>query len=171
MNLLFILILLFIFYLDLRYRAIYWFIFPLLLVLILTMVIQQKPVDLLFLDAAANFVFLLLQIFILTVYFSIKEQKWVNITKGLLNWGDLLFLLCIAFYMNPSQYVLFYVLSLILSLLLSLGILIFKKSFVAKIPLAGFQALFLAVVVIFKEVWAATAIEGFQKWLFLIWRR
>lgn len=135
--------LVFVFYQDMRYRAVSWFAFPLLLALLIFLTPGSVNVNSLFMDLVFNLSFLLLQLGILTVYFSVKQQKLVNITQGLLGWGDILFLLCLAFYLSPVNYLLFYVGSLIAVLLISL---LASKNGAAKnkVPLAGLQALMFA---------------------------
>ncbi|TQM50853.1 hypothetical protein BDE36_2617 [Arcticibacter tournemirensis] len=136
--------LLFIFYQDMRYRAVSWFAFPLLLVLLVYISAGSAPVESLLMDRVFNLSFLLLQLGILTVYFSVKQRKIVNITRGLLGWGDILFLLCLAFYLSPVNYVVFYVGSLIVALLISLLSLMKNEPAKNKVPLAGVQALLFA---------------------------
>ena len=129
-------LLLFLFYQDMRYRAIYWVCFPLLLVLII--ILQHTDINTLLLQGGINTGFLLLQLFILSLYFSLKQRRLVNITRQHLGWGDVLFLMMIAFYFSPLNYLVFYISSLLMVLIVIL--LIRLRTSELKIPLAGMQA-------------------------------
>lgn len=140
--------LLFIFYQDVRYRAVYWMLFPLLLALMFFLAVQQQGMADLTMNSGYNLIFLFIQLCILFLYFSVKARGFVNITSGYLGWGDILFLLCIAFYFSPLNYLLFYILSLITVLLITLIMYRFSNSKELKIPLAGLQAILFAIVLI-----------------------
>ena len=85
----------------------------------------------------------MLQLLLLTIYFSMKNKKWVNITKDYLGWGDILFLLTVAFFLSPMNYLFFYVGSLLVVLLFTMLALV-RNGTRYKIPLAGLQALLFA---------------------------
>ncbi|MFD2162280.1 hypothetical protein ACFSJU_07735 [Paradesertivirga mongoliensis] len=140
--------LLFVFYQDLRYRAVYWVLFPALLGLLVLLGIQERDILDLTLSSTYNLAFLLLQLLVLFIYFSVKAGRFVNITSGYLGWGDVLFLLCIAFYLSPVNYLLFYILSLVLVLLGALLIYTFRHAQEIKIPLAGLQAILFASLLV-----------------------
>lgn len=122
---------------DMRSRSVYWFLFPVLTGLFLVLAFYPlhgytwQPVLL-------NMGFLLLQFLLLSVYFSAKNARWVNITAGLLGWGDILFLLSIAFYLSVLNFLFFYLASLVCVLLFWL---VFSAKHNKEIPLAGLQAL------------------------------
>ena len=70
---------------------------------------------------------------------------WVNIMANLLGWGDVLFLISIAFYLSTLNFLLFYMVSLVGSLLIWV---IWQTIYITKnkhIPLAGLQALIFTV--------------------------
>ncbi|HEX8545800.1 MAG TPA: hypothetical protein VF691_02500 [Cytophagaceae bacterium] len=83
---------------------------------------------------------------ILTLYFSIKEKKMVNITKKYLGWGDVLFLFTLCFLFPLINYLLFYLLTLSVVIARQLIIYLIKKQPSGKIPLAGIQAFILAML-------------------------
>lgn len=124
-------LLLLIFAQDLRSRSVYWFLFPVLTALFMLLTFSHAyawPTVLI------NIGFLLLQFLLVSVYFSVKRGRRVNITAGLLGWGDLLFLLSIAFYLSVLNFLFFYIASL-------LFVLLFAAKRYKHIPLAGLQAL------------------------------
>jgi len=130
-------------YQDFKYRGIYWWLFPLLLVLF----VLEGYLNISFSDtvkaAAANVFFVLLQVLLLSGYISLKMGRLTNIFKGYLGLGDLLFLVSISFCFSFLNYVLFYLASLMLVILLTL---LFRKAKEQKIPLAGYQALLLILL-------------------------
>ena len=137
-----LIILLLIFLQDWKGRAVYWFLFPLLVILLIY--IRSRPT--IFLpeferSVLINMSFIGVQLVILTLYFSIKNKRWTNITAGLLGLGDILFLLSIAFYLSTLNFLFFYIISLIAVLLIWL---IWQRLSAKKnkyIPLAGLQSL------------------------------
>jgi hypothetical protein len=133
---------------DFKFRAIYWWLFVLVFMLLGQIKLSQSNWQVLLNDWVANVAFLALQILCLSVYFSCKERRWVNIFKQHLGLGDLLFLFSITCYFSFFNYILFYVMSLLVCLLLSLLINVYSANFKAKIPLAGMQAIVLCVALV-----------------------
>lgn len=120
---------------DMRSRSVYWFLFPVLIVLFMMLTIPHAHA---WPPVLINIGFLLLQLLLVSAYFSVKQGRWVNITEELLGWGDILFLLSIAFYLSVLNYLFFYLSSLLSVLLFWL---IFSPKQDKHIPLAGLQAL------------------------------
>lgn len=135
------------FYQDIRFRAIYWLSFPLLLVLLVTASNNTTGLAEILNNTVFNLLILIIQFVFVSAGLSLKYKRMVNITTDHIGWGDLLFLLVITVYFSPANYFLFYVSSLIAVLLVSLpGLINATKEF--KIPLAGLQAIFLAMILL-----------------------
>lgn len=132
---------------DLLCRAVYWWCFPVLAILMGVLKYNLLGLEHTLIDVAYGLFFLITQLFILWIYFSAKHKKLINITDNYLGWGDVLFLIAIPFYLSPVNYVLFYVVSLILVLLYALTTtkLITNNK---HIPLAGLQAALLGIAMI-----------------------
>lgn len=145
-NLLIIGVLLLIFLQDIRSHSVYWFLFPLLAASLLILKLQSQFIGDAWQSILFNISFLALQLFILTVYFSVNNKKWVNVTRKLLGWGDILFLLSIAFYLSVLNYLFFYVASLLLILSFWLIRNLITQNKYNYIPLAGLQALIFAIL-------------------------
>jgi hypothetical protein len=129
---------------DLRSRSVYWFWFPVLLVLFIAAgILQYRSFTAIGETAFINCVFLALQFLLVSLYFSLKNRKWVNVTTGLLGWGDILLLLSVAFYLSVLNFLLFYMVSLIGALLTWLIWQAIADQKDKHIPLAGLQAIFL----------------------------
>ncbi|MFI5137045.1 MAG: hypothetical protein ACHQIM_04405 [Sphingobacteriales bacterium] len=139
-------VLLLIFIQDIRRRSVYWVLFPILAgVFILLHIVQHHLFTDVWQAVLINSAFLIIQFLVVLVYFSIKNKHWVNITEGLLGWGDILLLLSLAFYLSALNFLLFYISSLIVSLLIWLFWQLLSKEKNKHIPLAGFQSLIFTV--------------------------
>jgi len=140
------------FYQDLKFRAIYWWLFPLLFVFLFTYSARTAG-WLAVLDFAAwNSLFVLFQVILLTAYISLRSRKFTNIFSGYFGLGDLLFLICIAGSFSLLNFVCFYVVSLLISIMIMLFVHWFSRSNQQKIPLAGYQALLLIAVLLFDAL-------------------
>lgn len=116
-----------------------------------------------------NLCFLLLQLLLVTAWFSAKNRQWVWITDQLIGWGDILFLVSITAYFSLINYVLFYLLSLLIILTGYLVSELFFKKADKRIPLAGLQAAALGMVMIAHEQWNWLE-PGNDNWLLKFWR-
>jgi hypothetical protein len=145
-RILILLVLLVIFVQDVKSRSVYWIVFPLLIVLfIVSDLIKQKPTGDLWLPVLLNLGFLVLQLLIITCWFFLKEKRWLNISANLLGWGDILFLVSISFYLSFINFLFFHIVSLFAALTGWLIWQFFANKKSKHIPLAGIQALALAV--------------------------
>ncbi|WP_158800279.1 hypothetical protein [Pedobacter sp. L105] len=139
-------------YQDMRYRAVYWICFPFLGILLLLFKQQHTSMYDVLTESVYAFLFIGIQFVLLSLYFSLKNKRFINITHQYLGWGDILFLLAITFYLSPVNYVLFYVGSLIVVLLYTFTQQILLKKVNPQIPLAGLQALLLCFVLVFSLI-------------------
>jgi hypothetical protein len=140
-------------YQDIRYRAVYWYFFPLLAVLLLADLYENGNISIgtFFNRAALNAGFTGLQLILLYCWLSLRSRRWVNLTRDFLGIGDILFILCLALYLHPVIYIAFYILSLVVALILALvsnASLRQEKT----IPLAGWQAAVFLVVLIIAQL-------------------
>lgn len=147
-----ILCLAFICYQDLIYRAVYWWCFPLLAILLFILKYQFLGLGEILTHTGYGIGFLIIQLLMLWAYFSIRNRKVINLTSDYLGWGDILFLAAITFYLSPGNYVVFYVISLILVLVYTLILALFNDSTKkTHIPLAGLQAALLLVAILIDD--------------------
>lgn len=99
-----------------------------------------------------NAIFLLFQMIVLTLYFSVKNKTFTNITTNYLGWGDIVFFIGLIFLMPPITFIWFYTLSLIIVLI---GFIFSQKILNLKIktiPLAGGVAICLILLLIFRNI-------------------
>ena len=142
---------------DLKSRSVYWFWFPILTTLFLLTGLYQFQVKDIIIRSLINSGFIILQLLVLTIYFSIKQARLVNITQDLLGWGDILLLLSICWYFSTFNLIVFYLFSLVLTLLIwGTTILLIKKNY-KQIPLAGLQAIIFVVCLVAD--WKSTKID------------
>lgn len=138
-----LLVLLIVFIQDLASRAVYWLLFPVLAALFVTLRFHQDHFSAIWPVVSINIAFLLLQLLIISLYFSIKQRRWTNISLQLLGWGDILFLISLTFYLSTLNYLFFYISSLILSLIIWGLWQLFSSYKNIQLPLAGMQAFLL----------------------------
>lgn len=149
-KLLSLLLLIAIFWEDMRYRAVHWFLFPLLAVMLVSINLKSYGVNAFLINAGANIGFLALQFILITLYFSIRQKSRVNVFNSLIGWGDVLLLLTLCFYCSLLNFIGFYLLSLLLIMAGWLGYRIVFSRDNKQIPLAGLQALLFAGIMAFS---------------------
>jgi len=144
-----LLILGFIVYEDFKFRAVTWYLFPLLAVIILIENIVVYTSVMSWQNFIINFVFIIVQLIAVTLYLSMKNKKWIWIWEEYLGLGDILFLLVLCLFFSPLNLIVFYLSSLILTVI---AVLLLRKIYpsFAVIPLAGLQSGFLAALIIFN---------------------
>lgn len=133
---------------DLKYRAISWYLFPALAIILLVI----NPSFTIY-SCLLNMGFVAIVLVLLTGWFSLKQGRLVNLTRRHLGIGDVLFLLCLAFFFSPVNFFLFYLLSLLLigmgtGLYLALG-----KPVNFTVPLAGLQGFVLLLLLLACWIW------------------
>ena len=131
---------------DLQSRSVYWVVFPALAALLVTLRLHDQPFLEIARSFAVNLAFLLVQLTLLTLYFSVKQRRLLKLTDGWLGWGDVLFLAVCAVYLSFINFLLFYMGSLIAVLAFWLIRQAVVKTAESRIPLAGLQGLLLGVL-------------------------
>lgn len=131
----FIAILVLCFYQDVRYRGIHWFVFP--LVLAGAIMVNWNEFDPIVL--AYNIGFVLFLLLGLTLYLTVKERKFVNITDGYFSLGDILFLLALTPLFSIQWFVIFFTFGTIVTLIFHLIASMVKPQ--KTIPYAGYMAI------------------------------
>jgi hypothetical protein len=140
------------FYEDQKYRAVSWIIFPFLaIVFIVYSIITAGLTDMLY-NSFFNLSFLFIQLLLISLYFSIKEKRIVIITRNYLGLGDILFLLCLAFFFSPLNFIAFYFGSLFIIVIGVLLYTLLKRSYKPQLPLAGLQSVILMGLIIVNSI-------------------
>lgn len=134
---------------DFRERMISWYLIPLLFLLFSWNALLNAPFKEVAFGFGVNLAFTAFQLLAITIYFSIKNKKPVNIINTWLGIGDVLLLatLCVAF--SPVNYFVFYMGSLLLTIA---GFAVYRlfKGTSATIPLAGAMALVMIVCLCYQ---------------------
>lgn len=150
-----VVLLLIVFYQDLKYRGVTWFLFPILTILLFLISFSSKNLSLILEHTLINLSFLAIQLVLVFLYLTIKKRKLIKNFEDYFGLGDLLYLIVICIFLSPLNYFFYYTISLLLSLgMTSLFLIVRKDNTWVKIPLAGLQSLFLAFLIItdlFKE--------------------
>jgi hypothetical protein len=146
------LILMLIFFQDIKYRAISWVLLPGLFILI--GIIGAFKVDLVILGwyMVINCMFIGFQVLMIAIYLSIKKNKLINLFNGYFGMGDLLFWITLSVLFSPLNFFVFHFFSLLFSIFLFYLIGFFSVSQKRSLPLAGLQSVFLLLIFLLNEV-------------------
>ncbi|PKB18327.1 hypothetical protein [Flavobacterium sp. 5] len=129
---------------DWKYRKIH-IALPVVVFAVSYFLIPIKKYDLLEI-VIFNTTFFLITLSILTIYMSLKSKKFLNPFLHYFGLGDLLFYIAITPLFLLQNYVLFFILSLLFAICLQFGLKKFIKE--ETVPLAGFSALFLFIILL-----------------------
>lgn len=136
-------VLLFVFFQDWKYRRIH-VVLPLAIFLFSLYIIYLKSLS--FKNMLLNTAFFLVTLSILVLYMSLKSRKFLNPFEHYFGLGDLLFYVAVTPLFILPNFIVFFILSMVFALVLQFA---FKKVLTEHtIPLAGFSALFLIIVLI-----------------------
>jgi|GEM_PF-502656 len=128
---------------DFVQREIYWFLFPLIAGLFILNGWLNDGFMLQY--AIANILLITVQLGLLCVYYLVVRRVQPKHMEQYLGWGDVLFFFVLTFVFSPLNFFIFYLSSLLLIAVFYLIKYYFWKSD-QSIPLAGFQALLLSLL-------------------------
>lgn len=131
-----------IFFQDYKDRTVYWFLYPIMGILVLVLQIQTIPIDVALINSSFNLSFIIFLLGFCYLYARIKLKK--SLLQSVLGLGDVLFFVGIAFSFSIVSFLVLFVFSLVFSLLLHLVLQHKQKE--QTVPLAGYMSLFFAVV-------------------------
>ncbi len=93
-------------------------------------------------DLISPVLFVIIVLFVLWIYLSLKQKRFLNPLKNHIGLGDVFFFLAITPLFNLHNYMLFFITGMLLSLIVS-GLFTKKNRM---IPLAGILALYLTIL-------------------------
>lgn len=128
---------------DFKDRAVYGWLFPVLLLLFLVKGIASERLS--FHDVLTNLLVLAMQFGLLSLYFWVKDRRFLMQGEHYLGWGDILMLLVLTVCFSPVNFIFFLVAGFFLVLSV-VGVLRLAGKPIRYIPLAGGQALLLVSV-------------------------
>jgi hypothetical protein len=150
---------------DLFSRSLHWFLFPLLAGALAVLQYERSHnFSMMWQAAAINIGFILLQLLLVSAYFSIRTKKLANVANGLLGLGDILFLLSITIYFSVLNFLAFYIFSLVITLLFWTIWQSSSPKANKTIPLAGIQS-FLFILVLTGDWWVRSFDLTNDSWL------
>ena len=139
---------------DFKHRAISWWTIPLLFILMLLLQREELSSWEWVKASLINLVFLLVNGLIITLYYSLKERKWVNIIDQKIGWGDILFMGAVSFFFSFPNMLLFMLTCLLLAILIAfIQLALLKREQNYTVPLAGIMAVVLAIVTLINSIW------------------
>ena len=151
-NLLIIVLCLFIFYQDLKYRAVIWVSFLLLFIVLFShSLIKIRISEIVFDRILINLFILLIVSSGIVLYFSLKGDKIKNIMSKKIGLGDVFFLLAITTYFTPFTYCFFIIFGSFISIISKIIYDFIMKEKSLNIPFAGNLALILAIFVLLND--------------------
>jgi hypothetical protein len=139
-----------IFYQDFSTRSVLWFLFPIIGILgLLNSYFQTNSWKNTFINSTVNAGFLLVQFFLLKLFYYLKRNNTSGLINNKIGLGDVFLLIACCFFFSPFNFLLFYCCSLLFALIIhSLVTKIFHENkFPLTIPLAGWMAVFLLIYV------------------------
>lgn len=127
---------------DYKDRKVYWFLYPIVGLLVFLLQCNQNEFEVTFINSAINLAFVSLLLLIAYCYNLIKLK--LNFLEEVFGLGDILFFIFISFSFSTVSFITLFVFSLIFSLLLHQ---LFKnKNSDTSIPLAGYMSLFFGTI-------------------------
>ena len=139
-----VILLLIIFYQDLRYRAVIWFLFPLLFCAAIWYNYPVINYETLFL----NILFVLFLLLMLTIYVSAREKKLTTVWNGFFSWGDILFIIAITPLFDFIGYIYFFTFGTLLTLFIHAVVVRFSKN--KTVPYAGYLSVAVILFLFFE---------------------
>ncbi len=141
-------ILLLIFYQDLRFQAVSWIFFLLGFLINFFLAVKSLPFPDILLNMVIILLFIFFQLAIIYLFSWVKFKQRINIFSSVFGLGDLLFLIMILPVFSPLNFILFFIVSLVFTLLVFVALKEFNLLKIKKVPLAGLQSLFLFLVIL-----------------------
>ena len=145
LRLLLIGVFLIIFIQDCKDRKVYWFLYPIVGVLVFVLQMEVVSKYSLAVNAGFNLLFIFILLFVCYLYAALKLKK--PLLKEVFGLGDVLFFIFIAFSFSIISFFVLFVFSLVFSLLLHF--VLQHKQIEKTVPLAGYMSLFFGVVYVF----------------------
>lgn len=130
---------------DFRSRMITAWLLPASGILLLISELQHAEGGVIWLNTWVNYILLLIQFVVLTVWISLRGRKWTNIVDSHIGLGDLLFLACIAPVFAPLNFCVLLTGGTLMTLILHLLVRVVKPNSDPKIPLAGYLGVFVLI--------------------------
>lgn len=127
---------------DCKDRKVYWFLYPIVGVLVFVLQMEVVPISSVLVNASLNLIFIFILLSVCYLYAAVKLKK--PLLKEVFGLGDVLFFIFIAFSFSIISFFVLFVFSLLFSLLLHF--VLQHRQTEKTVPLAGYMSLFFGVV-------------------------
>lgn len=131
-----------VFFQDYKDRKVYWFLYPLIGVLVFALQIKAVSIYTALINSGFNLVFVSLLLFVCYLYAKLKLQK--PLLKEVFGLGDLFFFVFIAFSFSIVSFLILFIFSLLFALILHF--VLKHRNAEKTVPLAGYMSLFFGVI-------------------------
>lgn len=128
---------------DFRSRMISWYWIPAIFIVLLADGVIRKSWSEVLFNLGFNSTLLTIQFLALTLYFSVKNRRWVNLLKHYFGLGDALLLLAICSAFAPLHFTLFLLVSCMVTIV---GHLMNRSGQQRLIPFAAYLGMVLVLV-------------------------
>lgn len=153
-------------YQDFRFKAVSWWLFPLLSAAFIAATLPATGITNLLQNFLFNLGFVALQFLAATLYFSIKNRALTSITDVYIGKGDMVLFLSLCLLFSPANFIIFMVTALLLvTVVAGICLPFIKKS--KEIPLAGAVSLLLTVAIVFRNIYTYNFYDDSQALLLL----
>jgi hypothetical protein len=129
-------------YQDCKDRKVYWFLYPIVGVLVFLLQISISPVYSVLINSGFNLLFVAVLLSVCYLYATFRLKK--KLLKEVFGLGDVLFFIFIAFSFSIVSFFILFVFSLFFSLILHF--VLKHKQTEKTVPLAGYMSLFFGTV-------------------------
>ena len=146
-----------VFFQDSKDRNVYWFLYPIIGVLVLVLQVKEISIYPALINSVFNLSFV--SVLLLVCYLYAKYKLKQPLLKEVFGLGDLLFFVCIAFSFSMVSFTILFVFALLFSLLLHL-VLKHKQS-EKTVPLAGYMSLFFAGIYGVSMFWESNFLYAY----------
>lgn len=127
---------------DYKDRGVYWFLYPLVGLLVFGIQLIQNPIYTVLFNSVSNLIFISVLLLFAALYSKIRfKKRLINESLGL---GDILFFIAISFAFAPISFFILFVFSLLFAL--AIHVFLNPKKNDSTVPLAGHMALFFGIV-------------------------
>lgn len=159
LKILLIIIFLTILFFDVKERAVYWWIYIILGVVLYFFSKEYFTYYKIIKSAFVNTILLLIQFVVVQLYFTIKTRRYTFIVNKMIGFGDILFLLMLTLFLPSLLFFPFLSSALSMSIIVHVLARKYIRNYTRAVPLAGYISLCSIPVVIFYENILYTFVE------------
>ena len=137
-----------IFFFDIKYRAVFWWLYVLVFASSVYIALQQNTIVDWAIQSALNLGILAIQFFVVQTWYILRVKRFEFMFHKALGIGDVLFLLCPAVLFPVQFFMLFLVIGFSVSLLFHFIALKIFANYKKTVPLAGYLSIVLLAAIV-----------------------